>query len=103
MSAGNGTPAIAVRNLHRVFNNVHAVQGVSFEIAPGQVVGFIGANGAGKTTTMRIMATLDTPTFGTVEVSGHDIQNYPDRVRASVGWMPDRYGTYEHMTVLEYL
>jgi ABC-2 type transport system ATP-binding protein len=67
------------------------------------VVGFIGANGAGKTTTMRIMATLDTASAGTVEVCGHDVQSFPDRVRASVGWMPDHYGTYEHMTVLEYL
>ncbi len=99
----NGAPAIVVRDLHRAFENVLAVQGVSFEVPHGQVVGFIGANGAGKTTTMRIMATLDAPTSGTVEVCGQDVQNFPDRVRASVGWMPDSYGTYEHMTVLEYL
>src|SRR6478672_12690326 len=94
---------VEVRGLNRVFDAVHAVKDASFEIHRGQVVGFIGANGAGKTTTMRIMATLDTPTAGTVEICGHDIQNFPDRVRSSLGWMPDSYGTYDHMTVLEYL
>jgi ABC-2 type transport system ATP-binding protein len=96
-------PIISVRDLHRKFADVEAVRGVSFDIFPGQVVGFIGANGAGKTTTMRIMATLDLPTAGTAEVCGTDVVNFPDRVRARIGWMPDHYGTYEHMTVLEYL
>ncbi len=99
----HATPIISVRNLHRSFDNVQAVCGVTFDIFPGQVVGFIGANGAGKTTTMRIMATLDTPTIGTVEISGSDVINFPDRVRAKIGWMPDNFGTYEHMTVFEYL
>ena len=53
--------AIAVQNLHRSFGQLKAVNGVSFEIMQGSVVGFVGANGAGKTTTMRILATLDYP------------------------------------------
>ena len=57
-------PMVSVRNLSRRFGKVLAVRDVSFDIFPGQVVGFIGANGAGKTTTMRIMATLDLPTAG---------------------------------------
>ena len=97
------TPIVSVRDLHRDFADVQAVRGVSFEIQPGQVVGFIGANGAGKTTTMRILATLDLPTQGTAEICGYDVLNYPFEVRARVGWMPDNYGAYEHMTVLEYL
>lgn len=96
-------PIVSVRDLHRSFKDVQAVRGVSFEIFPGQVVGFIGANGAGKTTTMRIMATLDLPTVGTVEICGYDIINFPRQVRARIGWMPDTYGTYQHMTVFEYL
>jgi ABC-2 type transport system ATP-binding protein len=99
----NSTPILSARDLHRSFDNVQAVRGVSFEIFPGQIVGFIGANGAGKTTTMRILATLDTPSSGTAEVCGYDILNFPGRVRQKIGWMPDNYGTYEHMTVLEYL
>jgi ABC-2 type transport system ATP-binding protein len=97
------TPIISVRDLRRRFADVEAVRGVSFDIYPGQVVGFIGANGAGKTTTMRIMATLDVPTSGSVKIAGHDVVNYPAKVREKVGWMPDAYGHYNHMTVFEYL
>ena len=96
-------PIISVRNLHRTFANVQAVRDVNFEVFPGQVVGFIGANGAGKTTTMRIMATLDAPTEGSVRIAGYDVMEYPTEVRAKIGWMPDAYGAHEHMTVFEYL
>src|SRR5215210_3951172 len=97
------TPIVSVRNLHRSFGNLQAVRGVTFQIYPGQVVGFIGANGAGKTTTMRVMATLDAPSIGEVEIAGHDVVNFPHRVRTKIGWMPDAYGTYDNMTVWEYL
>lgn len=97
------TPAIAVHNLHRSFGHLKAVNGVSFEIMPGSVVGFVGANGAGKTTTMRILATLDYPTIGTAAVMGHSVVQYPAEVRRVLGWVPDSFGTYENMTVLEYL
>ncbi len=96
-------PIISVRDLHRSFGELEAVRGVSFDVFPRQVVGFIGANGAGKTTTMRIMATVDAPTSGTAEICGFDVVNSPDRVRPLIGWMPDNYGAYEHTTVLEYL
>ena len=66
-------------------------------------MGFVGANGAGKTTTMRIMATLDTPTYGHVLIDGYDVINYPSEVRMRVGWMPDYYGTYSKTSVVEYL
>lgn len=97
------TPAIEVKNLYRSFFGVQAVRGISFSIAPGQVIGFVGANGAGKTTTMRIIATLDYPTGGSVEVCGTDVVQFPSEVRRKIGWMPDDYGTYNNMTVLEYL
>lgn len=96
-------PAIRVSNLHRSFGDVHAVNDVSFEIAQGQVVGFVGANGAGKTTTMRILATLDYPTSGTGEILGVDVVDYPGEIRKILGWMPDHFGTYDYMTVIEYL
>lgn len=96
-------PIISVRDLRRAFGDIEAVRGVSFDIYPGQVVGFIGANGAGKTTTMRIMATLDMPTSGVVRIGGHDVVDEPRLVRRKIGWMPDDYGAYPHMTVLEYL
>ncbi|MFK5923415.1 MAG: ABC transporter ATP-binding protein [Verrucomicrobiota bacterium] len=96
-------PAIEVIDLHRNFGNLKAVDGVSFKIEKGTVVGFVGANGAGKTTTMRILATLDYPTRGTLKVSGIDVTQYPAEVRSKIGWMPDSFGTYHHMTVIEYL
>lgn len=95
--------AIAVHNLHRSFGNLKAVNGVSFEIMQGSVVGFVGANGAGKTTTMRILATLDYPSVGAASIMGHSVVQYPAEVRRVLGWVPDSFGTYENMTVLEYL
>lgn len=96
-------PAIEVMNLHRSFSGVHAVQGVSFSIQPGQVVGFVGANGAGKTTTLRILASLDYPTAGEARICGYNVVTHPAEVRSRIGWMPDHYGVYKNMTVLEYL
>jgi len=96
-------PAIEVRSLSRWFPGVHAVRDVSFSVARGQVVGFVGANGAGKTTTMRILATLDYPSSGEAHICGYNVVSHPAEVRRCIGWMPDHYGTYSHMTVLEYL
>ncbi len=94
---------VRLDQVNRVFANVHAVRDVSFEIKRGQVVGFIGANGAGKTTTMRMMATLDVPSSGTIRIAGMDVVQKPGHVRRLIGWMPDHFGTYGNMTVFEYL
>lgn len=98
------SPAIEVRNLSRWFEGgVRAVDGISFTVERGQIIGFVGANGAGKTTTMRILATLDYPNSGMAEICGVNVVDYPAEVRRRIGWMPDNYGTYKNMTVLEYL
>ena len=99
----DAAPMVAVHELNRVFGTVHAVRDLSFSIPRGGVVGFIGANGAGKTTTMRIMATLDDPTSGHIVVDGLDVVEHPREIRRLVGWMPDSLGTYQTMTVFEYL
>ncbi len=96
-------PAIRVEGLHRQFGALKAVDDVSFEVEQGQIVGFVGANGAGKTTTMRILATLDYPSAGRASIMGANVINYPARVRSVLGWMPDHFGTYDNMTVVEYL
>lgn len=95
--------AILVNNLTQKFGKFVAVDNLSFEVPKGSVCGFIGANGAGKTTTMRVIASLDYPTAGSVSVHGYDVVNYPAEVRKLIGWMPDHFGNYSHMTVLEYL
>ena len=103
MTIPDDIPGIEVRNLHSRFGDLRAVEGVSFTVPRGQVVGFVGANGAGKTTTMRIFATLEYPTWGSAHVLGIDVVNHPAKVRRMLGWMPDSFGTYTHMTVVEYL
>ena len=95
--------AITVHNLYRFFGPLKAVNGISFEIPHGSVCGFVGANGAGKTTTMRILASLDYPTMGHAEICGINVIHHPAEVRRLIGWMPDHFGNYDNMTVLEYL
>ena len=103
-SNGNGgTPAIELCDLHRHFGRLRAVDGVSFKAYPGQVMGFIGPNGAGKTTAMRILATLDVPTAGEAFINGYSVVDDPDKVRRIVGFMPDSFGKYANMDVVEYV
>jgi ABC-2 type transport system ATP-binding protein len=94
---------IEVEKLCKQFPGITALTDVSFEIEQGKVVGFIGANGAGKTTTMRILATIELPTSGSVRIDGHDVTWEPSYVRARLGWMPDHFQSYKHVSVLEYL
>ena len=96
-------PAFEFRNLHRFFGKLKAVNNVSFKAYPGQVVGFIGPNGAGKTTSMRILATLDLPTAGDAFVEGFSVVDDPDKVRRILGFMPDAFGRYSNVNVVEYL
>ncbi len=96
-------PAIWVENLERRFGSLKAVDGISFSVERGKVVGFIGANGAGKTTTMRILSTLDVPDSGTVKVMGYDVVSQAAEVRRCLGWMPDAFGKYKNLDVREYL
>ena len=94
---------LQVEGLVRHFNDVHAVDEVTFSVGRGQVLGFIGPNGAGKTTTMRILATLDVPQHGDARVAGYSVVEQPDKVRRVMGFMPDYAGVYANTTVLEYL
>ncbi|MCU1421170.1 MAG: transporter ATP-binding protein [Microbacteriaceae bacterium] len=98
-----GAPLLEVEGLVRWFEGVKAVDGVSFTLQAGQVVGLIGANGAGKTTTMRLLATLDIPDRGTVRLGGVDIVERPNEVRQRIGWMPDHFAAYKDTTVADYL
>lgn len=110
-STGSGTalaeapsrPDIEMRNLHRHFGRLRAVNDISFRAYPGQVLGFIGPNGAGKTTAMRILATLDTPTSGDAFICGYSVVDDPDAARQLLGFMPDSFGKYANMNVVEYL
>jgi ABC-2 type transport system ATP-binding protein len=97
------SPMIELRRLHRFFGSTRAVNDISFEVFPGQVFGFIGPNGAGKTTSMRILATLELPSYGDALIDGLSVVNDPDLVRTRMGFMPDGFGTYANVNCVEYL
>ncbi len=94
---------IKTTNLTKKYGDMYAIRGIDLELQQGDLFGFIGPNGAGKTTTMRIIATLLTPTYGEAYVCGNSIYTAPEEIRRLVGYMPDFFGVYDDMTVIEYL
>lgn len=100
---GGENVCIELRRLYRNFGNTRAVDDISFGVQRGHVYGFIGPNGAGKTTSMRILATLDMPSYGDAFVDGFSCVNDPEYVRQRLGFMPDSFGTYRDVSCGEYL
>jgi len=96
-------PLIEAKGLERRFGSFVAVQGVSFSVAPGEVLALLGPNGAGKTTTLQMLAGLLPPSAGRATVAGFDVVRQSDEVRARVGLMVDEPGFYPEMTVSQYL
>ena len=94
---------IEVSYLTKYYGNVAAIQDVSFSVAPGEVLGFLGPNAAGKTTTMRILAGYLPPSSGTARVCGYDILQDSIEVRRHVGYLPETVPLYNEMTVESYL
>ena len=94
---------ISVENLIKDYAGFRAVQGISFSVEKGEIVGFLGPNGAGKTTTMRILAGYLPPTGGKVAVAGHDIVAESLEARRHVGYMPENVPLYTDLRVNEYL
>lgn len=94
---------IETRQLTKRYGDLIAVNHVDLKLEEGDVFGFIGPNGSGKTTTMRMLATLLQPDYGEAYVCGKSIYTNQQEIRRLVGFMPDFYGVYEDMTVVEYL
>jgi ABC-2 type transport system ATP-binding protein len=90
---------IQVKDLRRSFGPVVAVDGISFDVGKGEVLGLLGPNGAGKTTAMRILACFLEPDSGTATVCGHDILKDPVGVRKSLGYLAENVPAYPEMTV----
>ena len=96
-------PVVDIRGLIVRYGRQLAVRNLSLTIPRGEVFGFIGPNGAGKTTTLKVLATLLKPTAGQVRVLGANVVQSPQLVRRSIGYVPDSFGVYEDLTVVEYL
>src|SRR6266567_767435 len=94
---------IAVHDLVKQYGAFTAVDGITLDVAPGEIHGFLGPNGAGKTTTLRMIAGLLKPTAGRVIVNGHDMAQHPEAAKASLGFIPDRPFIYEKLTAGEFL
>jgi ABC-2 type transport system ATP-binding protein len=94
---------IKTSQLTKKYDEMYAIRDIDLDLGQGDLFGFIGPNGAGKTTTMRIIATLLTPTYGEAYVCGYSIYTHPKEIRRLVGYMPDFFGVYDDMTVIEYL
>ena len=96
-------PAIQVHDLCKQYGPVMAVDHVNFEIAPGELVGFLGQNGAGKTTTMRVLTTFMPASSGLAKVAGYDVMYESMEVRQNLGYLPESVPLYPEMRVEEYL
>jgi ABC-2 type transport system ATP-binding protein len=94
-------PAVEARELTRRFGAFTAVDRVSFEVEKGEIFGYLGANGAGKSTTIRMLTGLLSPTSGTGQVAGHDLARDPAGVKASIGYMSQKFSLYLDLPVGE--
>lgn len=95
--------SIQVQNLTKIYGEQRAVNDITFEVNPGEIVGFLGPNGAGKSTTMKIATGYLPATSGTVSVCGFDVQKNPMDVRRNIGYLPEHNPLYLDMYVKEFL
>jgi ABC-2 type transport system ATP-binding protein len=92
---------ISASNLHKSFGATHAVDGLSIEVAPGEIYGLVGADGAGKTTTLRLLVGALQPDAGEAFVCGYHVIRQTEQARAQLGYLSQRFSLYEDLTVLE--
>ena len=94
---------IEVEGLQKLYGEFPAVQGLSFEVGPGEVLGLVGPNGAGKTTTIRSIAGIIIPTSGRIRIAGHDLGTDPVAAKGNLAFIPDEPHLFEYLTVEEHL
>jgi len=95
--------AVEARSIIKVFGNIRALDGLSFNVKSGEIFGLIGPNGAGKTTALRIISTLLLPTSGEVKVFGVNVVGGADEVRRMITYLPEEAGAYRNLSGREYL
>jgi len=96
-------PMIKIENLSKSFGATRAVDGVSFNVERGEVVGFLGPNGSGKSTTMRMITGYYAPSSGKVSVGGYDVTESPLEAKRLIGYLPENAAAYPEMTVWGFL
>ncbi len=94
---------IKVHGLNKLYGDFAAVQGLSFEVGSGEVLGLVGPNGAGKTTTIRSIAGIIIPSGGRISIAGHDLARDPVAAKAKLAFIPDEPHLFEYLTVEEHL
>ena len=94
---------IRIDNLKKAFNGLPAVDGITFHVSPGEVLGFLGPNGAGKSTTMKMLTGFITPDSGSVSLNGNDVLKEPVAAKTLVGYLPEGAPAYGDMTPLQFL
>jgi ABC-2 type transport system ATP-binding protein len=94
---------IEIEGLEKLYGDLPAVQGLSFRVGPGEVLGLVGPNGAGKTTTLRSIAGIIIPTRGRIVVAGHDLASSPVAAKSELAFIPDEPHLFEYLTVEEHL
>jgi len=94
---------IAVRGLTKLYGSLVAVEDLSFEVAPGEVLGLVGPNGAGKTTTLRSLVGIVRPTRGSISIGGRDLDRDPVEAKRQLAFMPDEPRLFDYLTVEEHL
>jgi ABC-2 type transport system ATP-binding protein len=93
--------AVVIHGLRKVFGSRVAVEGLELSIRRGEVFGLLGPNGSGKTTTIRMLCGLMAPTSGTATVVGHEVTKEPEQIRRKIGYMSQRFGLYDDLSVAE--
>ncbi|MBC6988746.1 MULTISPECIES: ABC transporter ATP-binding protein [Hymenobacter] len=93
--------AIVCHELTKQFGDFRAVDRITFDVAQGEIFGFLGANGAGKTTAMRMLCGLSYPTSGQATVAGFDVYRQQEQIKRNIGYMSQKFSLYENLTTLE--
>jgi ABC-2 type transport system ATP-binding protein len=101
MSDNANNYAVVVDNLEKRFGGFVAVDRVSFQVKRGEIFGFLGPNGAGKSTTIRMLCGILAPSSGSGTVAGFDIRTQPERIKANIGYMSQKFSLYQDLTVEE--
>jgi len=97
------SPMIAVRDLKKLYGDFTAVDSISFDVGPGEILGLVGPNGAGKTTTLRCIAGIIAPSGGAISIAGHDLRSDAIEAKRALAFIPDEPHLFEYLSVDEHL